>query len=37
MLGINNNEELITGKCADALFEEYKKRYGEPTIKCSAN
>ena len=25
MLGIKNNEEIITGKYADALYEEYKK------------
>lgn len=37
MLGINNNDEIVTGNYADALFEEYKKRYGDPTIKCSAN
>ena len=37
MLGINNNEEIITGKYADALYEEYKKRYGEPSVNGMAN
>lgn len=37
MLGIKNNEEFITGKYADALYEEYKKRYGEPSVKVMAN
>lgn len=37
MLGIKNSEEPITGKFADAIYEEYKKRYGEPATKCSAN
>ena len=33
MLGINNNDEIVTGKYADALFEEYKKRHGKPAMK----
>lgn len=37
MLGIKNNEEIITGKSADIFYEEYKKRYGEPAIKSIAN
>lgn len=37
MLGIKNNEEIIVGKYADAFYEEYKKRYGEPTIKGFVN
>ncbi len=30
MLGIKNKEEILTGKNVDVLYEEYKKRYGEP-------
>ncbi len=37
MLGIKDNEEIITGKYADALYEEYKKRYGEPSVKGMDN
>ena len=32
MLGIKN----ITGKNVDVLYEEYKKRYGEPSVKSIA-
>ena len=27
MLGIKNNEEIITGEYADTLYNEYKKRH----------
>ncbi len=37
MLGIKNDEEIITGKYADDLYEEYKKRYGELSVKGMAN
>lgn len=33
MLGIKNKEEILTGKNVDVLYEEYKKRYGEPSVK----
>ena len=36
MLGIKNNEEIITGEYADTLYNEYKKRYGEPIVKSVA-
>jgi len=37
MLGIKNNEELVSGKFADILFEECEKRYGNPIEKGIAN
>lgn len=37
MLGIKNNEEILYGQYADTLYEEYKKRYGEPVVKDLAN
>lgn len=37
MLGIKNNEEILYGQYADTLYEEYKKRYGEPIVKDLAN
>ena len=33
MLGIKKKEEILTGKNVDVLYEEYKKRYGEPSVK----
>lgn len=36
MLGIKNKEEILTGKNVDVLYEEYKKRYGEPSVKSIA-
>lgn len=36
MLGIENKEEIHTGKNVDVLYEEYKKRYGEPSVKIIA-
>lgn len=36
MLGIKNKEKILTGKNVDVLYEEYKKRYGEPSVKSIA-
>lgn len=37
MLGIKNNENVVTGKYAEILYNEYKKRYGEPVVKGYQN
>ena len=31
MLGIKDNNEIIKGKYADVIYNEYKKRYGKST------
>lgn len=36
MLGIKNKEVILTGKNVDVLYEEYKKRYGVPSVKSIA-
>lgn len=32
MLGFENNNEILEGNDGDALYYEYKKRYGEPRL-----
>ena len=31
-----SKEEILTGKNVDVLYEEYKKRYGVPSVKSIA-
>lgn len=32
MLGFGNDNEILEGNDGDALYYEYKKRYGEPRL-----